>query len=283
MIGLIVMGFALASERRGPTGAILGVIAIALAAAIKPIALLALPFVGLIWAGLTSGWGARIRAWFLALVITIAVFAVASVLAGVGPGWIAALGTPGEVRTWLSPATAIGMLIGMATTATGLTIDDAFVVTITRTLGTIAALVIVAWLILRPEGRSPVRGAALAFLTVVLLGPVIQPWYLLWILPLFAATGLGPTQLRIAILTIAGFSVHGMAESSSTSDNLFEFSDGLAIVAAFVVVGLVLLVSPRERRLVLGGPLGHGMLPADPEAQARASASVFRGRIAPRE
>jgi hypothetical protein len=89
--------------------------------------------------------------------------------------------------------------------------------------------------------------------------------------------------LRIAILTIAGFSVHGMAESSSTSDNLFEFSDGLAIVAAFVVVGLVLLVSPRERQLVLGGPLGHGMLPADPEAQARASASVFRGRIAPRE
>jgi hypothetical protein len=263
MIGLIVMGFALASERRGPTGAILGVVAIALAAAIKPIALLALPFVGLIWAGVTAGWGARIRAWFLALLITIAVFAVASVLAGVGPGWIAALGTPGEVRTWLSPATAIGMLIGMATTATGLTIDDALVVTITRTLGTIAALVIVAWLIL--------------------LGPVIQPWYLLWILPLFAATGLGPTQLRIAILTIAGFSVHGMAESSSTSDNLFEFSDGLAIVAAFVVVGLVLLVSPRERQLVLGGPLGHGMLPADPEAQARASASVFRGRIAPRE
>ena len=283
MIGLIVMGFALASERRGPTGAILGVVAIALAAAIKPIALLALPFVGLIWAGVTAGWGARIRAWFLALLITIAVFAVASVLAGVGPGWIAALGTPGEVRTWLSPATAIGMLIGMATTAAGLTIDDALVVTITRTLGTIAALVIVAWLILRPEGRSPVRGAALAFLTVVLLGPVIQPWYLLWILPLFAATGLGPTQLRIAILTIAGFSVHGMAESSSTSDNLFEFSDGLAIVAAFVVVGLVLLVSPRERQLVLGGPLGHGMLPADPEAQARASASVFRGRIAPRE
>jgi hypothetical protein len=283
MIGLIVMGFALAVENTRRWSPALAVIAIALAAAVKPIALLALPFVGLIWAGLTSGWGARIRAWILALLITIAVFAVASVLAGVGPGWIAALGTPGEVRTWLSPATALGMLLGMATTATGLTIDDALVVTITRTIGTVAALAIVAWLILRPEGRSPVRGAALAFLTVILLGPVIQPWYLLWILPLFAATGLGPTQLRIAILTIAGFSLHGMAESSSTSDNLFEFSDGLAIVAAFIVVGLVLLVSPRERRLVLGGPLAHGMLPDDPGERARAEASVFRGRIATRE
>jgi hypothetical protein len=283
MIGLIVMGFALAADRASRWSPVLAVIAIALAAAVKPIALLALPFVGLIWAGPTSSWGARIRAWILALLITIAVFAVASVLAGVGPGWIAALSTPGEVRTWLSPATALGMLLGMATTATGLTIDDALVVTITRAIGTVAALAIVAWLILHPEGRSPVRGAALAFLTVVLLGPVIQPWYLLWILPLFAATGLGPTQLRIAVITIAGFSLHGMAESSSTSDNLFEFSDGLAIVAAFIVVGLVLLVSPRERRLVLGGPLGHGMLPDGPGEQARAAASVFRGRIAPRE
>ena len=74
-----------------------------------------------------------------------------------------------------------------------------------------------------------------------------------------------------------------MAESSSTSDSLFEFSDGLAIVAAFIVVGLVLLVSPRERRLVLGGPLSHGLLPADPDAQARAADAVFRGRIGTRE
>jgi hypothetical protein len=288
MIGLIVMGFALAIGQQGPPGAahrspVLGVVAIALAAAVKPIALLALPFIGLVWAGLGSGWLARIRAWVLALVITIGVFAIASLLAGVGPGWIAALGTPGEVRTWLSPATAIGMLIGMLTTAAGITIDDAFVVTITRALGTLAALGIVAWLILRPEGRSPVRGAALAFLTVVLLGPVIQPWYLLWILPLFAVTGMRPVQLRVTILVIAGFSLHGMAESSSTSDNLFEFSDGLAIVAAFVVVGLVLLVSPRERRLVLGAPLSHGLLPTSPEERARADESIFRGRIGTRE
>ncbi len=290
MIGLIVMGFALASQgTRAPGSArsdlypALGVTAVAAAAAVKPIALLALPFIGLIWAGMHAGWLARIRAWALALLITVAVFAIASLLAGVGPGWIAALGTPGEVRTWLSPATAIGMLIGMLTTAAGITIDDALVVTVTRAIGTLAALGIVAWLILRPEGRSPVRGAALAFLTVVILGPVIQPWYLLWFLPLFAVTGLTSTQLRVTILVIAGFSLHGMAESSATSDNLFAFSDGLAIVAAFAVVGLVLLVSPRERRLVLGGPLSHGLLPAAPDERARAAESIFRGRIGARE
>lgn len=279
MVGLTVMGLCLAQQGRP----ILGVAAIAAAGAVKPIALLALPFAALLWAGMNAGWWSRIRAWTLTLLITVIIFVVASLLAGVGPGWIAALSAPGEVRTWLSPSTALGMLTGMATTAVGITINDAFVVTIVRTIGTIAGVAIIAWLILRPEGRSPVRGAALAFLTVVLLGPVIQPWYLLWFLPLFAVAGLTPVQLRIAIITTAGFALHGMAESSSTSDNLFEFSDGLAIIAAFAVVGLVLLVSPRERRLVLGAPLSHGLMPSDPEAHARAAASVFRGRIGARE
>ena len=279
MVGLIVMGFALAQHRH----AIAGVTAIALAGAVKPIALLALPFIGLVWAGLEAGWRRRIQAWVLTALVTAVVFIVASVLAGVGPGWIAALATPGEVRTWLSPATAIGMLIGGVTTSLDLTVDDALVVSVTRALGALAAIGIVAWLVLKPSGRSPVRGAAIAFLAVVLLGPVIQPWYLLWILPLFAATGLGPTQLRVAIIVIAGFSVHGMAESSSTADNLFEFSDGLAIVAAFLVVGFVLLVSPRERRLVLGSPMSHGLVPEGALAESRASASVFRGRISARE
>ncbi|MEK9665109.1 MAG: polyprenol phosphomannose-dependent alpha 1,6 mannosyltransferase MptB [Candidatus Nanopelagicales bacterium] len=279
MAGLVITGLTLASQRHGAGGAA----AVALAGAVKPIALLALPFVGLLWAGLRSGWWRRIRAWTLSALITVGVLAVASLLAGVGLGWIGALSTPGEVRTWLSPPTAIGMLVGAATTAAGITIDDELAVTVTRLLGTIAALTIVAWLVLRPQGRSPSRGAALAFLTVVLLGPVVHPWYLLWFLPIFAATGLHPRALRATILLIAGFSLHGMAESSSTADNLFQFSDGLAIVAAFLVVGLVLLVSPRERKLVLGGPLSHGLLPDDLPQQARAQQALFRGRIVQRE
>jgi len=274
-----VMGLTLAIEKH-PIGA---TAAVALAGAVKPIALLALPFTGLLWAGLDSGWWRRIRAWVLSVVVTVAIFAAGSLLAGVGPGWIAALSTPGEVRTWLSPLTAIGMLTGMATTAAGITLDDNLTVTIARLIGTVAALGVVAYLALRPQGRSPARGAALAFLAVVLLGPVVQPWYLLWFLPLFAATGLRPLPFRLSILLIAGFSLHAMAESSSTADNLFEFSDGLAIVAAFLVVGLVLLASPRERQLVLGSSLSHGLLPEDPPEQARARRAVFRGRIEHRE
>lgn len=273
MAGLLAMGLCLAAERRAAWGAAM----VALAASVKPIALIGLPFVGLLWAGQRAGWGARIRAWVLTGIVGLAVFSATALLAGVGWGWINALGTPGAVRTWLSPPTALGMIMGGAAQWSGLAVDNDMGVTIVRAIGAVLGVGVVAWLVLRPEGRSPVRGTALALTAVVVLGPVVQPWYLLWFLPLFAATGLSPLQLRWTVILIAGFSVHGMAESSSTSDNLFALSDGLAIVAAFLVVGVVLLASPRERRLVLGGPLSHGLLPSGPVAEARARQLVFRG------
>ena len=54
-----------------------GAIAVSLAVAVKPIAIIALPFVGLLWAGRDGGWVDRIRSWAfagVALVSTLASF-----------------------------------------------------------------------------------------------------------------------------------------------------------------------------------------------------------------
>ena len=63
-------------------------------------------------------------------------------------------------------------------------------VAVFRGIATVIAAVILLWLVLKPQGRSAVRGAGLAMLTVVVLGPVVQPWYLLWSLPVLVAAGL---------------------------------------------------------------------------------------------
>ncbi|MGB3015352.1 MAG: polyprenol phosphomannose-dependent alpha 1,6 mannosyltransferase MptB, partial [Candidatus Nanopelagicales bacterium] len=55
----VVVGLLLAVEYRP----IAGTLVVAVAIAVKPIALVALPFVGLIWAGVNAGWWQRIRAW----------------------------------------------------------------------------------------------------------------------------------------------------------------------------------------------------------------------------
>lgn len=248
-VGLAATGLLLAAQRR----CLWGAVAVSLAVAIKPVAIIALPFVGLLWAGRDGRWSDRIRSWALSIVVLGATLASVFLVAGAGRGFVtAAFGTPSGVLTWLSPSTAIGKLTGMGTTALGWTIDWELPLQVTRTIGLAAAVVVVGYLVLRPGGRSPVRGAAIAFGAVVLLGPVVQPWYLLWALPLFAATGLSRVWLRVLVVVTAGFTVHGMIETSTNADNITDIADVVVYVLAFAVVAVVLLASPRERTLVLG-------------------------------
>ena len=271
MVGLMLSGLAIAGRY-----ALAGAGLIGLAAAVKPIALLALPFVGLIRSGTVASFGRRVLDWVLVTVAAAVVFGASALLAGTGMGWISSLSAPGEVKTWLSPPTAIGMIIGGILQLLGLAESNDAAVTVCRGIGLVASLTIVAYLCLRPQGRSAVRGCALAFGAVVILGPVIQPWYLLWVLPLFAVTGLSEVQLRWTILLTAAFAVHGMAESSATSDTLFELTDLVAIAFALAIVALILLASPRERQLVLKDPGSHGLHPATPDEQRQADAMVIR-------
>jgi hypothetical protein len=240
---------------------------VSLAVAVKPIAIIALPFVGLLWAGRDAGWLDRIRSWFFAGIALVSTLASVFLVTDAGRGVVsAAFGTPSGVLTWLSPTTALGKVVGWVTTTLGLTADATPALTVIRLAGAMAAVGIVAFLVLRPGGRSPVRGAALALAAVVVLGPVVQPWYLLWFLPLFAATGLSLRELRIAVAVTAVFTVHAMIESSTNADNLFDAADIVTYVAAFAVVAVVLLASPRERRLVLGPP---GMTALEPVTEAQ--------------
>jgi alpha-1,6-mannosyltransferase len=269
MIGLVVMGLALASERQ----CIWGAVAVSLAVAIKPIAIVALPFVGLLWSGREGRWIDRIRSWAYALLVLGCTLASVYLVAGAGAGVVkAAFGTPSGVLTWLSPTTAIGLLLGRLTTAIGLTANDSGVLSGVRLLGTAIGLVLILWLILRPGGRSPVRGAALALAVIVVLGPVVQPWYLLWFLPLFAATGLSARELRVAMILTAVFTIHGMIESSANADNTTDIGDSITFLVAIVVVVIIVAASPRERRLVLGSGDALGIEPTTDDQRERSVA-----------
>jgi hypothetical protein len=271
MVGLVVAGLALAVERHP----IPGVLLIGLAAAVKPIALVVLPFAGLLWAGVRATWPRRVVAWVKATVLVLAVFVALSLVAGVGVGWVASLSTPGTVRTWLSPPTALGMATGALLDLLGVgTVDGA--ISFFRAVAMLAGAAIGVSLVLRPEGRSPVRGAALALLAIVVLGPVVQPWYLLWVLPLLAVTGLTGIQLRSTMIATGVLVIHGMAESNATADTLFDVRDGLATTLAILMVIVVLLSSPGERRLIFGDPVDRGMRPGSDAARARAGALVVQ-------
>ncbi len=272
MAGLVAMAIAVSLSRLP----VLGVVLATLAGSVKPIGLVALPFIGLIWAGATATRTQIVVKWIWTAAISMVILAVFALITKTGLGWLSALSTPGEVRTWLSPPTAVGMAVGGFMNIFGFDVTDA-TVGIARAIGTLATLVILAWLCLRPGGRTAVRGAALAFFVLVALGPVLQPWYLLWSLPLFAASGLSRIEMRIALVGTAGFTLFGLVTSSATQDSLFQVSDLFAALIVAAVIVVLLTASPRERRLLLGDPADEGLVPEGAQAQARADALVMRG------
>lgn len=274
MVGLICLGILMALQHH-PIGAIT---LIALGAAVKPIGLLAVPFIGLIWAGRTAGFWQRVKVWVYSLLITIAVFVLLSLISRTGLGWLDALATPGKVRTWLSPPTAVGMLIGYGADLFGANIMDSAIAAV-RLLAQVVALGTVAWLLLRPYGRSATRAVGIAFMLVVILGPVVQPWYLLWGLPLLVAAGVKRREFQAIILGTALLSLHALGTSSSTQDTLLELSDGLGLIVALVLVVLVAMFSPRERRLLFGAAEDQGLQPEDPIAASRAEKQVIVGPV----
>lgn len=273
MVGLMLAGLWFAMQRQ-PIAAIL---LLAAAIAVKPIAIVLVPFAALTLLPRKASFIQRLLAYTLAGISVLAVVVALGIASGVGVGWIQALTTPGAVRTWLSPPTALGMTVGLVGQLFGNYELDAIAVEIVRLVGIAAALAACAWLLLNPARRSPTRGAVLAFTVIIFLGPVVQPWYLLWALPLIAVTGLRkPWHLKAIVLGTAVVVIYGLAEPTATSDAHLDLIDSLGFVMAIAAVALVVLASPRERSLAIGSQFAHGLAPRTDDERARARQWVLQ-------
>jgi len=169
----------------------------------------ALPFAGLLWAGQGAPMMLVARRWVQSAAVAITVMVGLAVVSGTGFGWLNAVATPASVKTWLSPPTAAGMALGAVVDVGGFNATDTLISAF-RVLATVAALAFIAYLCLRPGTRNPVRAAGLAFLALVVLGPAVQPWYLLWCLPLLAATALTKIETKWMIYGTVGLTLFSL-------------------------------------------------------------------------
>lgn len=205
MVGLMMAAIALTFERHP----IAGVSLIALAVAVKATAGLALPFMVWVWMRQLRErhpWGA-VRTWLAATAasgaIFTVVFAVVTVAAGVGLGWLTALAGSVKIVNWLTIPTAVANLIhaigGLFTTVSFYAVLD-----VTRIIGIaiIAISLPLLWWRFRHTDREALIGIALVMAVVVLFVPAALPWYYTWPLAIVSALA----QSRSAIALIAGFS-----------------------------------------------------------------------------
>ncbi|MHA7177805.1 polyprenol phosphomannose-dependent alpha 1,6 mannosyltransferase MptB [Arthrobacter sp. Sr24] len=256
MVGLAVAGTYFAATRRG----VLGVLLVTLSIAVKPITIVLLPFIGLLWAGHQAGWGRRFLFWAGTGTLSLFILWILGLPGNLGFGWTWALldTTPGY--TGYSPSGFGGQMVGELGRLLGL--DGAAIENGFRTLLSVLSVGLVLWLMFRGNPQQVVRRMGLAFAAVVLMAPIIQPWYVLWFLPFLAVTGLRNNwQIKICYVVIAFFVVFG------AQDQLFVWgfvelpvgTASLSMAVALAGVFYLLVVDVYTRKLLLSRESSHGI------------------------
>jgi alpha-1,6-mannosyltransferase len=265
MIGLMLAGLELGLAALDRSGGLAdprflaGGVVVALGAAIKLPALLALGFLGMAAARRRGGRACDVVAVAAVLgAVAAGVFVVLGLGSGLGFGWMRTLGTANVIRSWMSLSTDLGQLSGQVGILAGLGDHTDTVLTITRGLGGVAAAAICVRLLLGVfRGRiDPVTGLGVGLGAVVLLGPVVHPWYLLWAaIPLAATRGM-PRHRRAALAASALLAV--MLPPTGSDFAFRSFQLPLAILAGIVIL-LVALLAVRREVLRASDPAGTAL------------------------
>ncbi|MDO4919815.1 polyprenol phosphomannose-dependent alpha 1,6 mannosyltransferase MptB [Kocuria sp.] len=251
MLALALLGTYAAAVRRNWRGGLLGTTLVTLSVAIKPITLVFLPFVGLLWAGRDASWPRRFVVWGLTLAYSVTLLGIMGAVSGFGFGWVSAVSTPGSVYIWYAPIGLLGLFVQLLVSSWGL--DGAAAMKAVHSLGTaLAACVTVVLMFVGRDSRI-FRRLAWAMAAFVLLAPIIQAWYVVWLIPLFAVTGIRDDWQADVLLFVTGFfTVYAVADQL----DIFPYLN-LDLLAARVISALLALtfgvylwvLDPSTRRL----------------------------------
>ena len=241
MAALLVWGVVLVLRRR----LIWAVVVCSCAAAVKAPAAIGLVFIAWTWLGSRASVRERVRPIAISVAVTAGVFALWTWLAGFGWGWVANLTSNGAVRSWDAPMTAVGLALADAGHVLGWhSLSVTTMLTVTRAAGFVIALGITTWLLLGREHHRWVRALGLSLIVLVILGPVVQPWYFVWGFGLLSASYVGRQHFWILLMSITG-PFAGLPGGADMVKGLAH-SNVLLIATAIVVLGGVLVV-----------PMGH--------------------------
>ncbi|GAA2225364.1 polyprenol phosphomannose-dependent alpha 1,6 mannosyltransferase MptB [Herbiconiux moechotypicola] len=247
MLGFVLAGVYYALRDRPVLGALL----VAVAIGVKPIAVVALPVIGLIWAGSAAGWGMIVRRWLAVAAVGIGSVVVLGWSIGVGTGWLLALTTPTAVSSWYAPANILGM--GVGGLANGLGLDGELVQTVVKVALLLVGAGVATWLVTARRTAEPLWLLLAVFTAVVALSPVIHPWYGLWLLTLLGVAGVRQLwSVRTAVYSTAFFMLIGLAEPFDLVPRVAGDARIPSIVIGATLVGLATLLLLAEGALKRG-------------------------------
>lgn len=261
MVGLVVAGMAVAIEATDERWVAAGVALCAAAVLVKAPAVIAIGFLVWVWAKHLRGRAVLLNACARTGAVALATLALITWATGLDFGWINQLNASGAVITWVSVPTGLGLLTSIPLGVDDIITSENPVIVAFRTAGQVATAAVVLWLWWRSR-RIPagwVAGTGLALLVVVFLGPVVQPWYVLWGLTLLAAT---PLSRRVWPWLAGGSFWLSMMIAPQGSNLFLEIGPVIAMAVAAVAATLAVLGPDAD------GTADEQPAAAEPEALA---------------
>ncbi|MDN3936576.1 polyprenol phosphomannose-dependent alpha 1,6 mannosyltransferase MptB [Arthrobacter sp. YD4] len=237
MIGLALAGLYYCATKR----VLVGLVLVTLSIAVKPITIVFLPFIGLLWAGRNARWPRKFVFWALTAGISVGLLYAMSAVNGFGFGWINGLSAPGSIWIWYAPVGLVGLIVASISNAFGL--DGWGLAKYVYDAGKVLALGIVAWQIFRGDYDRLMRRLTLAFAAVVFLAPMIQSWYVVWLIPLFAVTGIRDDwQVKALYFMVSFFMVYAISDQLEVFPYLQSQDLGLALALARNAAAIIALL-----------------------------------------
>jgi len=251
MIAGVFCAMAYAYDRRP----VASTLALSIAISVKPIVLLVLPFLGLIVLGKNPSKRARWSMWAKVLVLTLIWLSIVGALTNLWFGWLPAMFSAGSAAFPYAPVGLIGWSVSNLAGILGA--DIGFVNGLVVAAFQALALIIVARLALSKDISNPVRLAAWSLSAVVLLAPIIQPWYILWLMALFVIShrvSWSSEKLMIyvsSLILVAVFVDQLSIEQWHSAWMMRSFAGALAVL---LFAGLFRFDAKTRR--ILAGPAG---------------------------
>ena len=244
MIAGLVWAFVFAHENN----LIRACFALAFAVAIKPVAIVALPFLAIAKSS-KFDLNQRFKDWALSLAIVSGVLILLGVATQTGFGWLNALSTPGAVLNLAAPISFTSELLSNVFSNFGFDLEDKIFLAI-RLSGLVISGLFIAKLALGRNEVSGTRKAALALACMIFFSPVVFPWYFLWPLALFAGSGLQSTKgMKIAVYGTLLVVAYSIVEAVVVRDSAITENEILFSLA--VLVGVFSVMGFKENREIL--------------------------------
>lgn len=280
MVGLMAAGLAIVTGPGSVLRSlVLGTGVLTLAVAVKSPSAVALAFAVPLWLiHAPSGQAARAkRGTGYAITIvgfgSVGLFTVITLISGLGLGWVKQVNSSASVVSWMSLPTFAAIIWDLITGHLHNILKLDAQMSDFRTAGTVISIMLLAalWLVaMRPfrsrltgsrlipwsASGSPASGSpaprwslsrdawmllAIALLTVVLLGPSVQPWYFIWALSIAGAARLP----RRAVSVIAGLSL-GMVAMVRPNGVGLQMNPFVALILGLSLVLALTLLEPAR-------------------------------------